>query len=124
MEKCYLYFMPCLFICSIINAAERTPTDAWSGSQYKDNSSAQYHYGVYALSQIPFKEDDIILDVGCGTGQLTAEMAKRVPLGQVVGIDNSYAMLKQAQESYGTAASNLTFQSADATTFKSNILFN
>ena len=37
-----------------------------------------------------------VLDVGCGTGRLTAEIARRLPIGRVVGIDSSPAMLSTA----------------------------
>jgi trans-aconitate 2-methyltransferase len=37
-----------------------------------------------------------ILDIGCGTGRLTAEIAARAPSAQVIGIDRSAAMLSEA----------------------------
>lgn len=122
MKKYYAYFSYCLFIFPLVNAAENSTTDRWNGSEYRKNSSAQYHYGTYALSQILFKEDDIVLDVGCGTGELSAEMAKKVPQGYVMGIDKSNEMLQQAQTAYKDVL-NLTFQSADVTTFKLDIKF-
>lgn len=53
-----------------------------------------------------------ILDLGCGTGQLTAEIAKRGAL--VTGLDNSADMLVQARSNYP----NLTFVAGDATGFR------
>ncbi len=53
-----------------------------------------------------------ILDLGCGTGQLTAEIAKRGAL--VTGIDNSGDMLVQARTNYP----ELTFIAGDAAGFR------
>ncbi len=39
--------------------------------------------------------DDVVVDLGCGTGQITAELAGYVR--RVIGIDNSGPMLKAAQ---------------------------
>ena len=41
-------------------------------------------------------EDFTVADLGCGTGQLTGELAKYVR--QVIAVDNSQAMLKAAQK--------------------------
>ncbi len=38
--------------------------------------------------------DDIVVDVGCGTGNYTLEFARRVPGGLAIGIDLSEAMLR------------------------------
>lgn len=44
----------------------------------------------------PVKNGDIILDVACGTGIYTREMAKKNENGQLIGLDLSWPMLKQA----------------------------
>lgn len=38
--------------------------------------------------------DDVVVDVGCGTGNYTLEFAKRVPKGLAIGVDLSPAMLR------------------------------
>ena len=53
-----------------------------------------------------------ILDLGCGTGQLTAEIAARG--AHVVGLDSSPEMLGQARQNYP----RLKFALADATSFR------
>ncbi|MDI2097808.1 class I SAM-dependent methyltransferase [Ruicaihuangia caeni] len=55
-----------------------------------------------------------LLDVGCGPGTITADLAARVSPGRVVGIDASSEVLDQA-ESYarGLGGSNLEFAVGD-----------
>ncbi|MEA3502870.1 MAG: methyltransferase domain-containing protein [Actinomycetota bacterium] len=38
-----------------------------------------------------------LLDVGCGPGNLTVDLARRVAPGRVVGIDNVYSIVQRAQ---------------------------
>lgn len=49
-----------------------------------------------------------ILDIGCGVGQLSFELAKRWSDATVVGIDTSPAMVKKAQSQY--ALKNIEYQ--------------
>ncbi len=56
-----------------------------------------------------------VLDVGCGTGAITAGIARAVgPLGFVVGFDRDKALLEMARKEYG-ALGNLSFEHGDAT---------
>jgi SAM-dependent methyltransferase len=58
-----------------------------------------------------------ILDVGCGTGAITVDIAKEVgPEGIVLGIDRDDANLTIAIQEYG-GIENLRFESADILTF-------
>jgi SAM-dependent methyltransferase len=59
-----------------------------------------------------------VLDVGCGCGDTTFEIARRIgPSGAVTGIDISGPMLQTARASARTAGvSNVTFEHADAQT--------
>jgi trans-aconitate 2-methyltransferase len=52
-----------------------------------------------------------VLDVGCGDGRITAEIARRVPQGGVIGVDASRNMIELASQKRGP---NLRFEVADA----------
>ncbi len=56
-----------------------------------------------------------ILDVGCGDGKITAEIATRFPTGLVVGVDPSRGMINFARNHFAPATRpNLRFEIADA----------
>ena len=60
-----------------------------------------------------------VLDVGCGAGDLAAEMARRVPLGSVLGVDQCYRTIVQASRRCSpTEYPNLRFTATNARTLK------
>jgi len=42
-------------------------------------------------------QHDVVLDLGCGTGQLSVDLLKRFPQSQIMAVDISPAMIRQAQ---------------------------
>lgn len=97
-------------------------TDRWNAEYYKKNSSKQFQRGMEVLNAMQFKEDEIVLDVGCGDGRLTFEIAKRIPKGKVLGIDISANMIHEAQKSFSDI-SNLSFECIDSTKFEAKNRF-
>lgn len=67
---------------------------------YQENSSTQYELSHEILDEITFAGDEIILDIGCGDGRVTAEIARKVPRGKVIGIDPSSTMIAHAKSRY------------------------
>ncbi len=65
------------------------------------------------LALLELKGNERILDVGCGNGKTTAEIAARVPRGVVVGVDASADMIAFAA-AHGALHPNLKFAVADA----------
>jgi SAM-dependent methyltransferase len=56
-----------------------------------------------------------ILDLGCGDGKITAEIATRVSAGSVLGVDPSRDMIAFAASHFGAPQqANLTFEVADS----------
>jgi len=56
--------------------------------------------GEAALNKLNFNKDENVLDIGCGCGHTTLNIAKRIgPSGKVTGLDISEPMLKRAKES-------------------------
>ncbi len=55
-----------------------------------------------------------VLDIGCGAGTTTEEIARRVAPGRVVGLDISHALIDAARARAGTA---ITFIESDASEY-------
>jgi trans-aconitate 2-methyltransferase len=51
--------------------------------------------------------DEIVLDAGCGSGRVTAELVKRVPHGRVYGVDVAPSMVEHARATLGAKATIL-----------------
>jgi trans-aconitate 2-methyltransferase len=87
----------------------------WNASEYARISSLQAAMAEEVLSLLHLKGTERILDVGCGNGKTTAEIAARVPSGAVVGVDASAAMIAFSGKHRDPALlPNLQFSVADA----------
>jgi trans-aconitate 2-methyltransferase len=87
----------------------------WKASEYARISALQAAMAEEILSLLEFKGSERILDVGCGNGKNTSEIAARVPQGSVVGVDASAAMINFAASHYDkTDHPNLEFAVANA----------
>ncbi len=70
----------------------------WDAATYHRISEPQVTWGRRVLDRLPLRGDETVLDAGCGTGRLTAELLERLPRGRVLALDNSPAMLAAARE--------------------------
>jgi trans-aconitate 2-methyltransferase len=83
----------------------------FDGDKYKRASEHQKSWGKRLIAELEFKGDERILDLGCGDGALTAELAKLVPDGFVLGIDASESMIETAWKY--NAGANVRFELLD-----------
>lgn len=93
----------------------------WDPKLYNQISSEQMRWALELLSKINLKGDEKLLDIGCGDGKVTAKIAKLLPWGAVVGIDNSEEMIDFARKTFPKSEyPNINFQlmSADSIQFK------
>jgi trans-aconitate 2-methyltransferase len=99
-----------------MQAVTVTPIEGWNPDQYE-----RFH----AERRQPF--DDLlalcapvpggrVVDLGCGTGNLTVELHERMQAAETVGVDSSDAMLARAEKNHG-AVDGLTFTSANIETW-------
>ena len=87
----------------------------WNAAEYSRRSSLQEAMAQEVLALLDLTGSERILDVGCGEGKITAEIASRAPRASVVGVDPSGDMISFAQSHFGPATRpNLRFQVADA----------
>jgi trans-aconitate 2-methyltransferase len=80
----------------------------WNGEVYKKSSEAQYKLAYLMLKNYPLEGVQKVLDIGCGSGRISALIAEKVP--HVTGVDASESMIEFAQKEY----SNVKFVVADA----------
>ena len=84
------------------------PDNDWDPDDYDEGHGFVAEYGADMLDLLEPRVGDRVLDLGCGTGHLTAEIADSG--ADVVGIDAAGSMVEQAREAYP----DLRFEVADA----------
>lgn len=80
----------------------------WNADLYNSKHDFVWKYGSAVVSLLSPQSGERILDLGCGTGHLTAQIADSG--AQVMGVDRSPEMIAAAREAYP----NLKFEIADA----------
>jgi trans-aconitate 2-methyltransferase len=86
----------------------------WNAKEYSRQSSLQQAMAAEVLALLVLQGNERVLDVGCGNGKITAEIAARVPNGSVLGVDASRDMIAFATSHFGPALGpNLRFAEAD-----------
>ncbi len=80
--------------------------------KYSKNNNLQYGFAMRILSQANICPSDRILDLGCGDGRITCELAKLACDGSVIGTDISEKMIEHANSTYA-AQGNLRFMAMD-----------
>jgi trans-aconitate 2-methyltransferase len=116
MKKLFYVFLSTFYFLLPLSG---TQTDFWIAEEYFENSSSQKNAAMDLMKFVEIPVDAHILDVGCGDGKITAELASKVPLGKVVGVDISPAMVLFAKNNFPNIYfPNLTFSLADAEKLK------
>ena len=80
----------------------------WKAALYDNSHDFVAKFGEGILSWLEPKAGETILDLGCGTGDLTPQIAESG--ATVLGVDSSAEMIQAAKEKFPT----ITFQQADA----------
>jgi trans-aconitate 2-methyltransferase len=73
----------------------------WDADTYDEVSDPQFEWGTEVLARLVLKGDEVVLDAGCGSGRVTAELLKRLPGGRLIAVDGSAAMIEKAKERLG-----------------------
>jgi len=69
----------------------------WDADIYDAVKAPQADAGRELIAMANVRERDSILDIGCGTGSLTAELARLAHKGKVIGVDPSIEMFDRAK---------------------------
>ncbi|WP_106401270.1 class I SAM-dependent methyltransferase [Actinocorallia populi] len=104
---------------TVVNVQQAEAWNGWEGSAWADNA-ARYDammggFDQPLLAAAAIGENDHVLDVGCGTGQMALLAAHRASRAQVVGVDISGPMLTRARaDAAELGIANVRFDQADA----------
>lgn len=87
-------------------------TDTWNPALYDQFKQQRTQPALELMAMVQFRPLMRIIDLGCGTGEITARLHDELDAGETVGVDRSEAMLAQAAP---RATSKLHFEAADIT---------
>ncbi len=86
----------------------------WNAPGYGRIAGLQEAMAAEVLALLRLKGTERVLDLGCGNGKVTAEIATRIPDGSVIGIDASADMIAFASEKFPPGQHpNLRFEVSD-----------
>lgn len=87
----------------------------WDPKAYAQSSQTQLRWATELLRRLCPRGDEAVLDIGCGDGKVSAEIARTTPRGFILGIDSSPEMIAHASEAYPPSRfPNIRFQVMDA----------
>ncbi|UOR06087.1 methyltransferase domain-containing protein [Hymenobacter aerilatus] len=83
----------------------------WNADTYSQKHAFVFHYGAGLLDLLAPKPGELILDLGCGSGELTQRIVAADAV--VIGLDASASMIAKAREQFPT----LDFRVGDGASF-------
>lgn len=91
---------------------EQQPAE-WNAAVYHQVSNPHVTWGRTVLSDLTLQGGETVLDAGCGSGRLTAELLELVPEGRVIAVDRSANMLAEARANLTRFSDRVSFVQAD-----------
>ena len=88
----------------------------WKSGDYHRLSDPQFGWGVKVLNKLgtfPLRGDEHILDAGCGSGRVTAEILKAFPQARITAVDASQNMVDEARKTLAPFAGRVTVDRLD-----------
>jgi trans-aconitate 2-methyltransferase len=79
----------------------------WDAATYDRISDPQLQWAREQLSRLDLAGDEVVLDAGCGSGRVTAELIELVPRGRIYGVDVAPSMAAHAAQALGDRATIL-----------------
>jgi trans-aconitate 2-methyltransferase len=85
----------------------------WDADTYDAVSDPQFEWGLEVLARLDLSGEEVVLDAGCGSGRVTAELAGRLLDGRLIAVDGSEAMIAKARQRLGDDATYLVADLAE-----------
>lgn len=87
----------------------------WDADAYARHSETQLGWARELIGKLSLQGHESVLDIGCGDGKVTAEIARLLPRGEAVGVDSSEDMVRKAGSAFPPEANpRLSFRLMDA----------
>jgi trans-aconitate 2-methyltransferase len=86
----------------------------WDPDQYRHFGDERSRPFFDLLARVAAKDPAVVVDLGCGPGTMTAELARRWPGAEVRGIDSSPEMIEAARALPAGSGQRLSFALGDA----------
>jgi trans-aconitate 2-methyltransferase len=85
----------------------------WNPEEYSRHSSEQAKWARELIAKLNLQRTERVLDMGCGDGKVTVELASSLLQGSVLRIDSSPEMIAFAKDAFMDKFVNLAFQCVD-----------
>ena len=106
-------------VANIVNVEMAKAWDGAEGAYWADNAASYERttrrFWGRLREQVPIAEDERAIDIGCGNGAKTCDLARAAPSGSALGIDLSRPMLENARRrAAANGVTNVQFVHGDA----------
>jgi trans-aconitate 2-methyltransferase len=72
----------------------------WDARTYDQVADPMHAWGLAVIDRLELSGDERVVDAGCGSGRVTADLLARLPRGRVVALDASGEMVAEARERF------------------------
>ncbi|HXO07298.1 MAG TPA: methyltransferase domain-containing protein [Solirubrobacteraceae bacterium] len=79
----------------------------WDAATYDRISAPQQAWAAEQLDRLELAGDEVVVDAGCGSGKITAELVRRVPRGMVYAVDVAPSMVRYTEQALGDSVTAL-----------------
>jgi trans-aconitate 2-methyltransferase len=79
----------------------------WDAATYDRISAPQQAWASEQLNRLDLAGDEVVVDAGCGSGKVTAELVRRLPRGTVYAVDVAPSMVRYTERALGAQATAL-----------------
>ncbi|MBC9822098.1 methyltransferase domain-containing protein [Terrabacter sp. MAHUQ-38] len=83
---------------AVPGAVDHTSDAAWDPRQYVVFAGHRGRPFADLLAQVDARDPRLVIDLGCGPGELTLGLTQRWPGARVIGVDSSPEMLRKARD--------------------------
>jgi trans-aconitate 2-methyltransferase len=85
----------------------------WDAARYQRVAEPHARWGASVLDRLQLSGDEVVLDAGCGSGKVTAQLLERLPRGRLIAVDSSPAMLAEAHTTLAAFEAQVSYVQTD-----------